>query len=764
VDDDVADIHAFPQRRTRVKKLRLLLVLGGLSLLALVSTVFGMMMALAADLPSLENRQEFKEARNSELVDVRGRPLGILTSPDNRVLVRSDQISPAVKHAVIAIEDRRFYEHDGVDPRGVARAFVQDVLQRRAVQGASTIPQQFVKNALQAQSDRTVFQKLRESALAFHLSRKWSKEKILTEYLNAIYFGNGAYGIESAARTYFGNEPAHRGCGTKKRPCADELEPYEAALLAGIIASPSAYDPVSRPAAAEKRRNLVLQRMLEQRLITRAEYDQGIQSTLPADISPPREQGKTKATPYFTTWVKQQIVDRYGPRRAFNGGLKIKTTIDLDLQRAAEATVKQWLGGGGPTAALVAIDNDTGEVRAMVGGTDYNKAPFNLATQGRRQPGSAFKPFVLATALKAGISPGSTWTSKKQEIHSKTYGCDFTVNNYEDAYSGVTTLANATTFSDNAVYAQVGLKVGLKKVAQTARRMGIRTPVSRNCAMTLGGLREGVTPLDMAHAYQTFATGGRLVTGTLGPDRGPVGIRSVCRMKRNSAECDEVIDRNRKKVKRVLPEDVARTTTEILSTVIARGTAVRARLDEFAAGKTGTTENYGDAWFVGFTKRMTVAVWVGYPNEFKPMETEYRGEPVAGGTYPAEIWRDFMKAVDRIIDERVNKERAKKGLPPRDEDEGEEPPAPGTPTTPASPATPQQQETPTPNGGAARPEQPQRTTPSSPGTGGAGGGGSGGQQPTQPPAQPAPAPATPAPQTPAPAPAPDSGAAAAPTD
>jgi len=721
-------------------------------------------MALAADLPSLENRQEFKEARNSELVDVRGRPLGILTSPDNRVLVRSDQISPAVKHAVIAIEDRRFYEHDGVDPRGVARAFVQDVLQRRAVQGASTIPQQFVKNALQAQSDRTVFQKLRESALAFHLSRKWSKEKILTEYLNAIYFGNGAYGIESAARTYFGNEPAHRGCGTKKRPCADELEPYEAALLAGIIASPSAYDPVSRPAAAEKRRNLVLQRMLEQRLITRAEYDQGIQSTLPADISPPREQGKTKATPYFTTWVKQQIVDRYGPRRAFNGGLKIKTTIDLDLQRAAEATVKQWLGGGGPTAALVAIDNDTGEVRAMVGGTDYNKAPFNLATQGRRQPGSAFKPFVLATALKAGISPGSTWTSKKQEIHSKTYGCDFTVNNYEDAYSGVTTLANATTFSDNAVYAQVGLKVGLKKVAQTARRMGIRTPVSRNCAMTLGGLREGVTPLDMAHAYQTFATGGRLVTGTLGPDRGPVGIRSVCRMKRNSAECDEVIDRNRKKVKRVLPEDVARTTTEILSTVIARGTAVRARLDEFAAGKTGTTENYGDAWFVGFTKRMTVAVWVGYPNEFKPMETEYRGEPVAGGTYPAEIWRDFMKAVDRIIDERVNKERAKKGLPPRDEDEGEEPPAPGTPTTPASPATPQQQETPTPNGGAARPEQPQRTTPSSPGTGGAGGGGSGGQQPTQPPAQPAPAPATPAPQTPAPAPAPDSGAAAAPTD
>jgi penicillin-binding protein 1A len=229
--------------------------------------------------------------------------------------------------------------------------------------------------------------------------------------------------------------------------------------------------------------------------------------------------------------------------------------------------------------------------------------------------------------------------------------------------------------------------------------MGIRTPVSRNCAMTLGGLREGVTPLDMAHAYQTFATGGRFVTGSLSPPRGPVGIREIRRLSDN-----DLIKRNKKRVKRVLPESVALQTNQILSTVVTRGTAVRARLDEFAAGKTGTTEDYGDAWFVGYTKRMTVAVWVGYPDKFQPMKTEYRGEPVAGGTFPAEIWRDFMQAMDKIVDDRVNAQRAEKGLPPREDGEGEQPAEPGTPTTPGSPAAPQQ-EAPAPGTADPRPEQ-----------------------------------------------------------
>ena len=713
-DDPLADIHEFPRTRPRVKKLRLLLVLSGLAILALVSTAFGMMMAVAADVDELESKADIrKEGRNSVMVDVHGRQLGILRSNDNRILVGIDQISPAMQHAVIAIEDRRFYEHEGVDLKAVGRAFVQDILQRKAVQGASTIPQQLVKNRLQAQSDRTVFQKVRESALAYHLSRKWDKNKILSEYLNSIYFGNGAYGIESAARTYFAREPDHLGCDTDKgRNCAAELKPHEAALLAGIIASPSAYDPVNRPRVALERRNLVLRRMMEEQYITPGQFEEYSTDAGPApeNVQPPREEAKTPTVPYFTTWVKQQVVDRYGAREAFTGGLKIRTTIDLDMQRAAEETVSRWLGNpAGPTASLVAIDNESGEVRAMVGGREYNEAPFNLATQGQRQPGSAFKPFTLATALKEGISAGSVWASRKLDLSNKS--CDFVVNNYEDSYLGSASLATATTYSDNAVYAQVGLKVGTKDIARTARRMGIRTPISTNCAMTLGGLQEGVTPLDMAHAYQTIATGGDLVTGSLGPEGGPVGIREVCVMDKQG-ECSDEVDENKEKRERVLSENVASQMRSILSTVVTAGTAKRAALDVFAAGKTGTTENYGDAWFVGFTDQLTVAVWVGYPDKLVPMETEYAGQPVAGGTYPADIWRDFMIAALALLEERKARET------------GDDPdaatttaPVPATPTPEAEPTPeedPAQEETPTPNGGNPRPEDQPDPEPEAP--------------------------------------------------
>src|SRR4029453_3383268 len=231
-----------PERvRPRVKKLRLLAIFLPLSLLAIVSTLFGMMMAVASDLPNLENRKEYQDARNSVLKDSQGRTLGVLTNNQSRVLVRYGDISSYMRNAIIAIEDRRFYENSGIDVRGIGRALVQDVLSRQAVQGGSTIAQQFVKNALRAQSDRTVFQKMREAALAYHLTRKWPKSKILTQYLNSIYFGNGAYGVESAARTYFGNQPDHQGCGGPRNLCVRQLKPEEAALLAGVVANPSAY-------------------------------------------------------------------------------------------------------------------------------------------------------------------------------------------------------------------------------------------------------------------------------------------------------------------------------------------------------------------------------------------------------------------------------------------------------------------------------------------------------------------------------------------
>ena len=340
----------------------------------------------------------------------------------------------------------------------------------------------------------------------------------------------------------------------------------------------------------------------------------------------------------------------------------------------------------------------------MVGGRDYRELAVQPRHAGPAPAGlgvQAVRPGDRAARRASGRARRGCRRSSRSA--TRRVGCDFEVNNYEDAYAGVTTLASATTFSDNAVYAQVGLKVGPAQDRRDSReRMGIRTPVSRNCAMTLGGLKEGVTPLDMAHAYQTFATGGQFVTGSLGPDRGPVGIREICR--RDGDELQRQGPRTRSSVERVLPQGVAEQTNQILSTVIASGTAVRARIDEFAAGKTGTTENYGDAWFVGFTKQMTVAVWVGYPNKLIPMETEYRGEPVAGGTYPAEIWRDFMVAADKISDARENEQRAKEGKPPEEEDEGEEPP-PGVADDARAPTAPAQAEEPTPEPAATtRPE------------------------------------------------------------
>src|SRR5215218_47562 len=658
---EYADGAEPPTGPVRIRKLRVLALLAGLGLLAAVSTVFGMMMAVASDLPALEE----PSFQNSVIVDRRGVRLGLLTGNQNRILLKESQIAPVMKHAIISIEDKRFYTNDGVDLRGIGRALYEDVLAKRAVQGGSTIAQQFVKNALAAQDQRTLFVKLREAALAYHITRKWSKQKILRNYLNSIYFGNGAYGIESAARTYFGSQ--HPGCETDRaRPCAAQLEPQEAALIAGVVASPSAYDPIAHPVAAKKRRDEVLARMLEQKLIAREQYDAAIAEPIPfrREIQPPREETKY---PYFTSWIKQQVVDQLGggqtgARQAFEGGLTVQTTIDARFQKAADDAVRAWLSKTrGPRASMVAIDNHSGEVRAMVGGDDYNSSPFNLATQGQRQPGSAFKPFVLAEALKQGISPGSVWASRKKVFDIPRSSEKFTVENYGDAYAGATSLAAATTTSDNSVFAEVGIKVGTKRIAKLARRMGIRTPVSRNWAITLGGLKQGVTPLDMAHAYQTFARDGRFVYGSMSPGSlrkgepvpGPVGIRTIGRREDGKLEPVKLPNgkpaRNRVRTKRVLDAGVASTVQTLLQGVVKSGTGQRASLGIVpVAGKTGTTENYGDAWFVGWTRDYTVAVWVGYPNKLVPMKTEFNGEPVAGGTYPAGIFKTFMEAVLQI--------------------------------------------------------------------------------------------------------------------
>src|SRR4051794_20629094 len=717
------------KRKPKLKKLRFFLVFAGLAALALVSTIFGLMMSVSSDLPSLENHAQLRIARNSILYSGSGKTVQLakLTGSQNRILDESGDISPNVKNAVIAIEDKRFYEHSGVDYRGIARAVVQDVVKSHAAQGASTIEQQFVKNVLEAQGTRTVFEKLREAALAYHLDRRWTKDKILTEYLNTIYFGNGAYGIEAAARTYFGQADTPYDPHAQK--AATNLAPWQAAYLAGMIASPSAYDPVQHPVAAHARMLVVLRDMVQQRMITGAQFAESRNRYInPTAVHPPHPDSRV---PYFSSWVTQQLLDRYhSTGLVFGGGLKVTTSLDSDLQAAAEQAIQGRLGNIGPSASLVAIDNKTGEVKAMVGGTDFEHRPFNLATNGHRQPGSSFKPFTLIGALEDGVSPGRTFASSPhcwKVPHSP--GERFCPHNYNNDYAGVRTLASATVASDNSVYAQVGIDlVGTNKIARVAHLMGVRTPLSRNYAMILGGLQEGVTPLEMAYAYSTLANDGVRVWGTMSPSsRSPVAIEKVLDPDGHTRDQDHI------RHTRVIPYGVAQTAKGILSQVITSGTGKAAQIAEFAAGKTGTTENYGDAWFVGFNKDLTVAVWVGYPDKLRPMLTEYHGGPVAGGTFPAEIWHDFMTAWIKIRDSR----KAARG--------GKDPSEITTPTT--APVTAPTTTTPAQTAPTPAPSTPTKTpAPKA-------------KQPTQQaPAQQAPTQTTPPPaQQPTPQPAPTDG-------
>jgi penicillin-binding protein 1A len=636
----------------------MLFVLLGLAILGVVSMVFGMMMAVSQDLPAIYDFAQYKASKNSEVLDASGEPIGTLTSNQNKILLPSGQISPNIKNAVVAIEDARYYEHSGLDFQGIGRALVKDIMSQSAAQGGSTITQQFVKNALEAQGDRSLFTKFKEAALAYRLERHWSKDKVLTEYLNTIYFGEGAYGIEAASRTYFGD--AHPGCGTATEPCASVLDPWEAAMLAAIIASPSAYDPKIYPENALGRRNLVLEKMEEQGYITPEQLVEGQRQALPAPgaIEPPKLDSKA---PYFTSWLRQQLVDRYGAAKAFFGGLKVKTTLDLRLQGAAEEAVSSYLGYLPPTASLVVIDNHNAGVKAMVGGSDFDSRPFNLATQGYRQPGSSIKPFTLVTALEQGISPYTSYESAPQEFHFGKNGQEtFVVTNDEEAYLGTCDIVCATTNSDNSIYAQLALE-GLKgktiedrtrSIAATIHEMGYRDPISINPAMVLGGLKLGVNPLEWTYAYSTLANNGDKVSGTLAPVPGdsPVAFTQVTDKDGNTIKGGD----NDSMHDQVLSEGTAEEAKSILETVVSSGTGTNADIGAGGQwGKTGTTENNGDAWFCGATEEVTACVWVGYADTNTPMTTLYNGGPVMGGTFPALIWASVISAWEEIKAERA---------------------------------------------------------------------------------------------------------------
>ncbi|HET9120913.1 MAG TPA: transglycosylase domain-containing protein [Solirubrobacterales bacterium] len=651
----------------RIKKLRLLILLAGVGLLGLVAFFFGMMMSITQDLPQLEAKKEFAEAKNSEVVDDQGNTIGTLLSNDNRILVDSGEVSPYMKEAAVAIEDRRFYEHDGVDLKGLFRAGFENLMPGGSTQGGSTITEQFVKNALEAQNSRTVFEKFREAALAYQIERHWDKDKILTEYLNTIYFGEGAYGIEAAAHTYFGWN--HPGCGQPGHEmCAKDLTPPEAAMLAGIITSPSAFSPRINPQAAQDRRNLVLQKMLDEGDIDQMEYDQGIKTQLPTASELAKPSVESDA-PYFTSWLRQQVVDLYGPGRAFGGGLTVHSTLDMQMQNTAQEIAQNTLSGVAPTASVVVLDNETGGVKAMVGGNDYENHPFNLATNGHRQPGSSFKPFTLATALSQGISPGTSYASNEKIFkvpHSK--GEYFDVHNYGDEYYGSSSLETATIHSDNSVYAELALgrtlrctsgcggspavRGGTKRIAHTAHQMGIDTKFSTNPSMVLGAIDPGVSPLEMAHAYQTISANGERVGGNLdaspGPNDTPYQLAPTAIDKVSDPNGDTIAEDKPRRI-RVLSSGVAEEMKRILRENVLQGTGVLAQsAGHNAWGKTGTTENNGDAWFCGGTDHFTACVWVGHADTNTPMTTDYNGGPVDGGTFPAYIWGQIMSAVESI--------------------------------------------------------------------------------------------------------------------
>jgi penicillin-binding protein 1A len=588
----------------------------------MASFIFGLVTAIASQIPELDPAHQQRFEHDGYIYDGDAKHphlLAVLRGSESRVLLDSDQIAPIIRQAIVAIEDKRFYEHRGVDLHAIGRAFWADVRNKAVVQGGSTITQQFIKNAY-VKDQRSVARKLKEAALAWQLEQRKSKDWILTAYLNTIYFGNGAYGVGQAALTYFGKP-------------ASELTLPEAALLAGIPRDPARYDPVTNPRAAKLRRRLVLDQMLAQGIIAHDQFKEARSAALPSpeEIRLPGTQEREGQ--YFVNYVKQQLVDEYGSSQVFGGGMRVYTTLDRRLQKIGRGAIAKWLSNpDGPQAALVAIDPRNGNVLAMVGGSNYRESQFNLAVQGERQPGSAFKPFVLAAALDEGISPATRFVSHPVVIPLGDRL--WQVNNYEGEYLGSIDLESATIHSDNSVYAQLTQIVGPQNVARIAREAGIRSKLNSYFAIGLGA--EAANPLEMARAFSTFANGGNRIDGSILGNQ-PRAVRQIGTGK--NKKVNEPVGH------RVLSPEKTALLTSILQKVITQGTGHRAALpDRPAAGKTGTTENYGDAWFVGYTPQLAVAVWVGYPRELRPMETEYHGGPVAGGTYPAEIWRTFMES------------------------------------------------------------------------------------------------------------------------
>ena len=602
-----------PRHRVRTKKkgpFRSIRVMAALVLVIIAGLMFGYIFAAYQSLPEVGNNM--RPAVSSQVFDSQGKLITTLHSDQNRLPIDINKVPKNLQNAFIAAEDNRFYDHIGVDPIGILRAVVTNLTNRGIAQGGSTITQQLAKNAFLSQ-DQTLKRKIQEAILALELERKYSKKEILEMYMNQIYFGRGAYGIQTAAHTYFGKD-------------VGDLTLAECAMIAGLPKSPNYYSSSVNEATARK--NVVVGQMEKYGYITPSQAEEAKKASL--DIKQKSTSNTTDETAYFIDYVTQEIAQKYGDDALYKDGLKIYTTLDTDKQHAAVQAMRHLpethtddQGLTQPQGAIISIDPKTGYILAMVGGRGQDS--FNRASMAVRQPGSAFKPFVYMTAMEHDMTPDTIMEDKKVE-----YG-GWSPHNADNSYQGRMPLWKALALSVNTVAVQLADKVGPSNVIANAKKLGITTlvedgsPNDDNLASAaLGGLTKGVTPLEMAAAYGAFANKGVYIK--------PTAIVKI--LDRNG----NVLEDNSSDVQKtqVMSEKTAYEMTSMLEGVITRGTGTAASIGRPAAGKTGTTDDNHDAWFIGYTPDIVTAVWVGDDTGSQSLGEIY------GGTVPAQIWHDYM--------------------------------------------------------------------------------------------------------------------------
>jgi penicillin-binding protein 1A len=613
-------------RRHRRRRTGAIVAAAALVLVAVVAAAgigTGAAFSQSCDLSSL---RPVEIGQNSFVYAADGSLLGSIPAERNREPVALNRISRWVPAAVIAVEDRRFYQHGGVDYEGIARAMWRDVNAGKVVEGGSTLAQQLVAN-LYTGRERTFERKIKEACLAIKLSRKWSKSRMLREYLNTVYFGNHAYGVEAASQTYFSRH-------------ARSLTLPQAALVAGLPQAPSVYDPLHNPKAALARRNVVLAAMRDTGAITRRQYRFAVRQPIVLD---PGRLYKDIQQPYFFTYVSEELQRVYGANTVREGGLRVYTTIEPRLQRAAKKAIREVLyEDDDPASAIVSVEPGTGAIRAMTAVIPGNtKNQFNLAAQSARQAGSTFKPFVLAAAIEQGANPDTTYYTSAPYTCTSGPWCEgdykagkpWEVTTYSHSYSGSMSVTSATLASDNTVYAQLTLDVGPDYVWRMAKRLGIELTQKPVASIGLGPL--GVSPLEMAAAYATFASGGIYAR--------PMPITKVVLP---GGKVDRSVGWGTPQTKRALSEGVAWKMNQVLGANAQYGTGAGSGDGIHpTAGKTGTTDDHADAWYVGYTRGLSTAVWMGYPSGEIPMESVH-GQAVAGATFPVPIWHRYMSAAE----------------------------------------------------------------------------------------------------------------------